>query len=1036
MHRLLCLVALVAASILAPGGAALATDLVGPSPLDAAGEPALADVEAKPASPQAGARANFDVGFRLRDLGDPTGGDDLRDLELQLPAGLLGAITAADECTFADLRANRCAAATRLGRLSTDVSFRLYSNPGTGRVAVSSAPAEVTVNGTIHRAPIRGSEPARLAIVLVPAVCVFTVDPECTRPTVTGPPVVLESPVAVRTAGDGGLTATVADVPRNLPMSDGPINGVTYDVDIAIERMAIRLLGTSGRGDAFMTNPTTCDPATTVVTATTYDGARLTASPSFTPTGCGAVPFDPTVALQSSAAGADLPTEATVTVGLPYSPNPATVAQTQPRRAVVRLPQGFELSPTVGSAGLEGCTDAQFDRGGAGPSSCPAGAQVGSVRFTSPLIADPIPGRVFIARPEPGGPPLRIFIVAEQSGAPGALRIKLEGVATPDPETGQVTTTLEGIPPLAFTTFTLTFRGGDHAVFSTPRTCGRYTTSATFTPHSGGADASPSSTTDVSGDCPDPSAFTPSATVSTAPNQAGAFAALTTVIERPDRQARLRSLQMSLPPGLLGKIPGVAQCDLAAARTAACPEDSRVGTVTALAGPGAAPLSVSGPVYLTPSIDGSFAGLAIVVPAKVGPIDLGTTVTLARLRVRPADQGLDVEADGIPLRQGGVAFSIRQLRLALDRPGFTLAPTSCDPLPVRGAFTSDLGGTGASETTYQAGGCEGLPFAPKMAASLGDTRAQVAEGGHPSFTADVTQAPGQAGMKSVEVTLPAGVSTDPVALGAACPAAVFAQGACPQTSVAGTVRAETPLLATPLEGRVLFVAQAGGGLPDLRVQLRGELAVDLVGKVRIAPGGQIVTEFDGVPDVPISRFTLRIGGGARGLLVTTRDMCTSGPKLASAFTAHSGARSAGTGAVAVEPCSAVGTLRVSSLAKGRPAVRLRVDGAGRKLSTTQLTLPRGLTLDTRRARRLVRVQATGMRRGAKATVRVRRGRLDVTFPRGGADRATVTLRPGALRVTTTLRKARRPQLRFGLRITQPGIRPVRSTLRTRPVPRL
>lgn len=1032
MHRLLCLAALVAASILSSGGTAPAADLLGPSPLDAAGDPALADADARPVSLQAGAHADFDVGFRLNDLGDPTTGDDLRELKLELPAGLLGAITAADECSFADLQANTCAPATRLGNVTADVSFLLYANPDSGRVAVSSAPAQVTVFGSIHRAPIRGSEPARLAIVLVPALCVLTVDPECKKPTVTGPPLVLESPVSVRTAGDGGLTATVRDIPRNVPMTaDG-----FYDLDITIDRMAIRLLGTSGRGDAFMTNPTTCTPATTKLTATTYAGRALTASPSFTPTGCGAVPFDPTVELTSSAAGADLPTEASVVVGLPYSANPAAIAQTQPRRAVVRLPRGFELSPAVGSAGLEGCTDAQFDRGGADPSSCPAGAQVGTVRFTSPLIAGAIPGRVFIARPAPGGPPLRIFIVAEQSAAPDALRIKLEGVADPDPETGQVTTTLDGIPPLAFTRFALTFRGGDHAVFSTPRTCGAYTTSATFTPHSGGADASPSSTTDVGGDCPEPAAFAPSASVSTSPGQAGAFAALTTVIERPDRQARLRDLRMSLPPGLLGKIPGVPQCELGAARSAACPEESRVGTVTALAGPGAAPLSVSGPVYLTPGIDGSFAGLAIVVPARVGPIDLGTTVTLAKLRVRPADQGLDVEADGIPLRQGGVAFSIRQLRLALDRPGFTLAPTSCAPMPVRAAFTSDLGGTGASETTYQAGGCEGLPFGPKMAASLTGTRAQVGEGGHPSFEADVTQPPGQASMKSVSVTLPAGVSTDPVSLAAACPAAAFAQDACPAASVAGPARAETPLLATPLEGRVLFVAQAGGGLPDLRVQLRGELSVDLVGKVRIAPTGQIITEFDGVPDVPISRFTLRIGGGARGLLVTTKDMCTAAPKLGAAFSAHSGARSAGTSAVAVSACSAVGTLRISALRKGRPAARLRVDGAGRRLSTTRLSLPRGLTLDTRRARRLIRVQAAGMRRGAKATVRARRGRLDVTFPRGGAARATITLRPGALRVTKQLRTARRPQLRFGLRITQPGIRPVRSTLRTRPVARL
>ncbi len=1019
MHRLLLAATLVVVCLCSLTGPALAAD-----PLT------LSDVSAKPVFTKAGAHQPFDVKFTVGGLGDPTAGDPLRDLTMDLPAGQLGAITAATECSFSDLQKDTCPASSQLGGVKIDTLINIYIKESDGsRSQITSKPAQTGVFGSIYRAPTRGAEPARLGIVVIPALCVPTVDPLCENPSFKGPPLLLEAVVTARTGGDGGLSATVKDIPRTIPLSTDGL----YEADQAIQTMRIRLNAISGAGKAFMTNPTTCTPATTKLTITTLGGRSASASPSFTPTDCQDVPFTPALDFASSATGSDQTTQTTVTVKLPYSDDPLTTAQTQPKTAVVALPKGFELSPTVGSAGLEGCTDEQFARTSTAPSNCPAGAQIGDVRFSSPLIDAPIDGKVFLAVPQPGGPAFRIFIVAEQSGAPDALRIKLAGDAAPDPATGQVTATLTDIPPLAFTTFRLTFRGGDQAVFATPRSCGDYTATSTFTPHSGNAPASPSSTVTLNGDCPDPAAFTPSASITTSPNLAGSFSPITASIVRPDRQARLSAMKMSMPPGLLGKLPGVPKCPLDAARAGACGDDSRVGTVTVLAGAGAAPLEVKGPVYVTPSIDGSFAGLAIVVPAKVGPIDLGTTVTLARLVVRPADQGLDVYADGIPLRQSGVAFSIRSLQLSLDRPGFTVTPSSCAALPVSASFTSDLGGTGTSNSTYQADGCGALPFAPKMQATLKGTRAQVAADGHPTFEAVVTQSPGQAGMSSVGVTLPVGIATDPVALGAACKEAQFAADACPAAATVGTAKATTPLLDTPLEGKVVFVAKAGRGLPDLRVQLRGELSVDLLGTVSVARNGQLITEFAGVPDVPISTFTLQVTGGARGLLVANKDMCTAAPKLATTFRAHSGATSSGTVPLAVESCSAVGALRISSLAKGRPSARLTLDGAGRKLSTARLSMPAGLTLSTRRVSKLIRVSASGLPKGSRARVRVTKSQLTVTFPRGGAKKATVSLRPGALRVAKKLRTKTRPRLAFRLRVTQPGLsRAVTSTLRTRP----
>ncbi len=69
--------------------------------------------------------------------------------------------------------------------------------------------------------------------------------------------------------------------------------------------------------------------------------------------------------------------------------------------------------------------------------------------------------------------------------AAGVL-VKLAGSVTPNPATGQLESTFENTPQLPFEDLTLRFFGGERASTSTPPLCGAYTTSAAFTPWSGG----------------------------------------------------------------------------------------------------------------------------------------------------------------------------------------------------------------------------------------------------------------------------------------------------------------------------------------------------------------------------------------------------------------------------------------------------------------------------------------------------------------------------------------------------------------------
>jgi hypothetical protein len=567
---------------------------------------------------------------------------------------------------------------------------------------------------------------------------------------------------------------------------------------------------------------------------------------------------------------------------------------------------------------------------------------------------------------------LRNFVAVEDP----RLRVKLIGDVTVDPQTGQVTNVFDDAPQVPFTEFFFRYKGGSRAVLSSPATCGRFSATATMTPYSGTAAQAPSDFGDVVGCSP---AFGPTLGLASSTTAAGADTALTVRIERPDGQAHLLRSTVSLPPGLAGRLGSVPQCPVAQARAAACGEDSRVGSARVVVGNGPEPLALGARVYLTAGFGGSLAGLAIVVPASVGPIDLGTVVTMAKLNLRP-DAGIDVETEDLPQIVGGVPTVYRTIELTIDRPGFMVNPTSCAALPAHGAFTAATGEQAAADTTYQPTGCDHQPYAPKLSATIG-APGQTAEGAHPPLTTVVTQAPGEANTRHVEVTLPKGLGADPKALARACPAAQLAAGACPPSAVVGSVRADTPLLPTPLQGPVLIVKPTGGVLPELSLDLHGAIDLRLRATVGFGPGGRLKTVFDGIPDVPLSRLALTFSGGKTGIVAAGRNLCgSSALKLDASFESHGGAKRTSTVKAQV-PCHAASsnglkaTATLTGVKHRRPALRLKVSAPSR-VRQLRVTLPRQL-----RARGS-RVLTIKLPKAGKRSVAVRRalrlaGRLKV-----------------------------------------------------------
>jgi hypothetical protein len=85
--------------------------------------------------------------------------------------------------------------------------------------------------------------------------------------------------------------------------------------------------------------------------------------------------------------------------------------------------------------------------------------------------------------------------------------------------------------------------------------------------------------------------------------------------------------------------------------------------------------------------------------------------------------------------------------------------------------------------------------------------------------------------------------------------------------------------------------QAIRTLPSLLTPLRGQIALDLRAQSSVNGAGALVTTFSTIPDAPVSKFTLQITGGRKGLLVITgrgRSICGKQQMTNANFGAQSG----------------------------------------------------------------------------------------------------------------------------------------------------
>jgi hypothetical protein len=242
-----------------------------------------------------------------------------------------------------------------------------------------------------------------------------------------------------------------------------------------------------------------------------------------------------------------------------------------------------------------------------------------------------------------------------------------------------------------------------------------------------------------------------------------------------------------------------------------------------------------------------------------------------------------IKADPLPQFFEGALLTYRTLHVVVDRPNFTLNPTDCREMKVESNVTSTVGTVAHPSTRFQVDGCKRLKFAPKLALALnGGTK----RSDYPALTATLKARKGDANIARARVELPHSEFLAQEHIATICTRKQFAAEKCPKGSIYGKAKAWTPLLAKPLSGPV-YLRSSDNPLPDMVLALHGELDANVVGRIDSHNGG-IRTTFASVPDAPVTKFVLRMKGGAKGLLVNSTDVCRRPHRATADFTAQNG----------------------------------------------------------------------------------------------------------------------------------------------------
>ena len=442
-------------------------------------------------STQAGAHANITTAFTLTTGPFEYPVFDPKDVEFDVPLGLVGDAVGAPQCTQARLEEG-------------GISFA--SCPADTQVGTATLTLRVDIAGG---SVVEGSTEPVYNIAPAPG------EPAAFEFLAFGKPIRLDA--SVLSDGDYGVRVTAPNIDENggALYSAVTIWGVPGEhngpgPDETAFKSSFGGPGTGAR-TAFLSNPTQCSQplSSTLLTDSWAEpgvfpvGPEGNKAPSGTMTGCDALPFFTSVSMvpDTFQAGAPAGYAFDLKVDRSADATPEGDATPDVKNVSTTLPLGTVISPSAAN-GLGACKDDpevnpalvpnEFGLKSLELASCSIDSQVGTVEITSPDIAERFGGAVYLAEPEcnpcspkdaEDGKMVKLLLQAKGKGEGGVL-VKVTGWLSVNQQTGQLTATFANNPQLPFSDLELKLAGGPRATLANPRVCGPATTSVDLTPWS------------------------------------------------------------------------------------------------------------------------------------------------------------------------------------------------------------------------------------------------------------------------------------------------------------------------------------------------------------------------------------------------------------------------------------------------------------------------------------------------------------------------------------------------------------------------
>ncbi len=416
------------------------------------------------------------TGGQTAEIPLPAGGI-VRDIEVNLPAGLVGDPNATPQCPlqafrettgFLGLYGDMCSADTQIGMTELEFSVSQFGE------------LESRIFAPVFNLVPPTGAPAEFGFVVL------------------GVPVVLVP--HVRTGSDDGVSVRFTSLPQGLSLLRGKVTlwGVPSDPGHDAEREPCwngtpqqAYFGGTGYFEGipaiggkqaeeqcpftsvarpFLSLPTSCTgtlAATASIDSWHAPGTFKEAEASMPGmTGCDKLDFAPQVIAQPEPAQAASPSGLSVEIRVPQTyDNPAGLAESNLKDTTVTLPAGVAVNPAAAD-GLVACSEEQFGLHTAAEVACPDASKLGQVEVRTPLLEHPLVGGVFLAQqgnlPGNGSNPfgsLLALYLSIRDPYSGVL-VKLAGEVKPDPATGQLVTTFLDNPQVPFDSLKLSFSGG------------------------------------------------------------------------------------------------------------------------------------------------------------------------------------------------------------------------------------------------------------------------------------------------------------------------------------------------------------------------------------------------------------------------------------------------------------------------------------------------------------------------------------------------------------------------------------------------